>query len=69
MALDSLGKVQAMLDHSPFIRNSEMKAVAVDNAAETLTLQMPLKPEFERAPGSGQFHGGPIAALIDTAGC
>ena len=32
-------------------------------------MTMPLKPEFERAPGSGQFHGGPIAALIDTAGC
>ena len=30
---------------------------------------MPLKPEFERAAKSGQFHGGPIAALIDTAGC
>ena len=30
---------------------------------------MDLKPEFERGAGTGQFHGGPIAALIDTAGC
>ena len=28
-----------------------------------------LLAQFERALGSGQFHGGPIAALIDTAGC
>jgi len=30
---------------------------------------MPLRPEFERLPDSGQIHGGPIAALIDSAGC
>ena len=27
-----------------------------------------MRPEFERGAGSGQFHGGPIAALIDTVG-
>ena len=29
---------------------------------------MPLRPEFERRLGTGQFHGGPIAAFIDTVG-
>ena len=29
---------------------------------------MPLAPEFERHPGTGQFHGGVIASLIDVAG-
>ncbi|MCX7153104.1 MAG: PaaI family thioesterase, partial [Proteobacteria bacterium] len=29
---------------------------------------MSMRPEFERVAGSGQFHGGVIAALIDTVG-
>ena len=31
-------------------------------------MRMPMRPELERGPGSGQFHGGPIAAFIDTVG-
>ena len=31
-------------------------------------MRMPMRPELERGGGSGQFHGGPIAALIDTVG-
>jgi len=27
-----------------------------------------MKPEFERGRGTGQWHGGPIAAVIDTVG-
>ena len=61
--------LQARMDASPFIKHSGMTVTAIDKTAETLTMTMPLKPEFERAPGTGQFHGGPIAALIDTAGC
>jgi hypothetical protein len=26
------------------------------------------RPEFERGRGSGQWNGGPIAAIIDTVG-
>ena len=69
MPMDSLEAIQAMLDDSPFIKNCAMAVTAVDNDAQSLTITMPLKPEFERIPDSGQFHGGPIAALIDTAGC
>jgi uncharacterized protein (TIGR00369 family) len=28
----------------------------------------PMRPELERIAGSGQWHGGPIAAVIDTVG-
>lgn len=31
-------------------------------------MKMPMRPELERGAGSGQFHGGPIASLIDTVG-
>ncbi len=65
----SMESLQAFMDASPFIHHAQMEITAVDHDAQTLIMTMPLKPEFERAPGSGQFHGGPIAALIDTAGC
>jgi uncharacterized protein (TIGR00369 family) len=61
--------MQAIMDASPFIRSCGMKITASDPEKQTLTMAMPLKPEFERGAGTGQFHGGPIAALIDTAGC
>lgn len=61
--------MQAYMDASPFIRFSGMKVISLDPEAETLTMTMPLRPEFERSANTGQFHGGPIASLIDTAGC
>ena len=69
MDVTSKDTLQALMDASPYIKFSEMQITAMDADAETLTLSMPLKPEFERGPGTQQFHGGPIAALIDTAGC
>ena len=40
----------------------------LDHEAGTLTVTMPMRPELERRLGGGQFHGGPIAAFIDTVG-
>jgi uncharacterized protein (TIGR00369 family) len=65
----SSAELQALMDASPFIRHAQMRITEIQPARESLTVAMPLKPEFERAPNSGQFHGGPIASLIDTAGC
>ena len=65
----SLEELRSFFAASPFISASGMEIVAIDPEAETLSVSMPIKPEFERAAGTGQFHGGPIAALIDTAGC
>lgn len=61
--------MQAYMDASPFIRFSGMQVISLDPEAQTLTMTMPLRPEFERNANTGQFHGGPIASLIDTAGC
>lgn len=61
--------LQGAMDTSPFVRQAQIEVVGIDHGRETLTFTMPLLPEFERAPGTGQFHGGPIASLIDTAGC
>lgn len=61
--------LQKSMDASPFIHSTGMQIVAADIDQQSLSITMPLKPEFERGAGTGQFHGGPIAALIDTAGC
>lgn len=61
-------QIQASMDASPYIRFHQMRCERVDHEARTVLVRMPMRPELERAPGSGQWHGGAIAALIDTAG-
>ena len=61
-------QIQAIFDASPFLGFLRMSVVALDHDAGTLTVSMPMRPEFERRLGTGQFHGGPIAAFIDVVG-
>jgi uncharacterized protein (TIGR00369 family) len=61
-------RMQAMLDGSPFIRFCGMRVAAIDPVAGRIVLAMELRPELERREGSGQWHGGALAGLIDTAG-
>jgi uncharacterized protein (TIGR00369 family) len=57
------------LKQSPFIAFMNLELVSVDADAGEVAMRMPMRPEFERGGGiGGQFHGGPIAALIDTVG-
>lgn len=60
--------VQAILDRSPFIGWLGLRVVALDHEKSEITMTMPLRPELERRLGTQQFHGGPIAAFIDTVG-
>jgi len=61
-------RMQAILDGSPFIHFCGMRVTALDPAAGSVVLAMELRPELERRQGTGQWHGGAIAGLIDTAG-
>lgn len=61
-------EIQAMLGRSAFIRFLDLEVVSLDAEREELVLRMPMRPELERGPGSGQFHGGPIAAFVDVVG-
>jgi len=65
-----LGKdeLQKMLDHSPFIAFLGLKVTEADPANEQLTMTCAMRPEFERGKDTGQWHGGPLAAIIDTVG-
>lgn len=61
-------ELQAMLDRSPFIAFLGLKITEADPAQELVTMSCAMRPEFERGAGTGQWHGGPIAAIIDTVG-
>jgi uncharacterized protein (TIGR00369 family) len=62
-------QLQKLINASPFGEFSGYRVVEASLEEKRLVLAMPLRPEFERLPDSGQVHGGPIAALIDSAGC
>jgi len=64
----SAEQIQAAFDASPFLGFLRLKVVALDHEAGTLTVSMAMRPELERRQGSGQFHGGPLAAFIDSVG-
>lgn len=61
-------ELQRMLDNSPFIAFLGLKVVEADPVKERVTMTCAMRPEFERGKGSGQWHGGPLAAIIDTVG-
>lgn len=64
----SRDELQAMLDRSPFISFMGLTITEADPAKELITMTCAMRPEFERGAGTGQWHGGPIAAIIDTVG-
>ena len=61
-------EIQGNLDRSPFIAFLGLKVTEADPAKEQVTMTCDMKPEFERGAGTGQWHGGPLAAIIDTVG-
>ena len=66
----TLGKeeIQQRLKQSAFIELLNLTVVSADPLKQERVLRAAMRPEFERGGGSGQWHGGPIAAIIDTAG-
>jgi len=65
-----LGKdeLQQRLGHSTFIDFLNLKVLRADPQKQEITMRAAMRPEFERGRGTGQWHGGPIAAIIDTVG-
>ena len=64
----SVAALQAKFDASPFIAFLGLQVVEADAANEEITVRAPFRPELERGGGTGQWHGGPIASVIDTVG-
>jgi uncharacterized protein (TIGR00369 family) len=64
----SQDEIQRMLDDSPYIGFMKLEVISTDPDKDQVVIKMPMRPEFERRVGTGQYHGGAIAALIDIAG-
>ena len=60
--------LEAKLHGSPFQQSLGLSLEQFDAAAQTLSLRAAYGPQVERAVGTGQYHGGVIASLIDIAG-
>jgi len=61
-------ELQRRLAHSAFIDFLNLTVVSADPAKGEVVMRANMRPEFERGRGTGQWHGGPIAAIIDTVG-
>lgn len=64
----SRAQLEAMLRDSPFQRLFELSLEAVDAPAQAVIIRLQYTAAVERATGTGQYHGGVIASLIDIAG-
>ena len=61
-------ELQARLAHSAFIDFLNLTVLSADPEKGEVVMRAEMRPEFERGRGTGQWHGGPIAAIIDTVG-
>lgn len=61
-------QLAALFAASPFISTLKLEVLAMDYDRSQLSVRMPLHAGLERRAGTKQFHGGPIASLIDVAG-
>ena len=70
MTSPRLGKdeLQQRLAHSAFIDFLNLTVINADPEKQEVVMRAAMRPEFERGRGTGQWHGGPIAAIIDTVG-
>ncbi len=64
----SKDELQQRLGHSAFIDFLKLTVLGADPDTQQVVMRAEMRPEFERGRGTGQWHGGPIAAIIDTVG-
>lgn len=62
------GDIAADFARSPFISGLQLSVLAADQDRQVLRVRAPFLPGHERLPDSNQWHGGPMAAIIDTVG-
>lgn len=61
--------IQERISRATFHQLYRPEVLDVDNDAMTLRLRVTMCDTFERQPGTGQWHGGVLASLVDIAGC
>ena len=61
-------QLQERLLLSAYNESLGLEVLAADSTKQEVVMKLKMRPEFERLHGTGQWHGGPIAAVIDIAG-
>jgi uncharacterized protein (TIGR00369 family) len=61
-------QIEAMLRDSPFINFLGLTVTGLDVEKQEIAMRAPMRPEFRRGSDGEQWHGGPIASIIDTVG-
>ena len=61
-------ELQERLSRSAFIDFLNLTVLSTDPDKGKVVMRADMRPEFERLKGSRQWHGGPLAAIIDTVG-
>ena len=68
MTQSTFDLVRDNIAQTPFHQWLLPELVAADEAAGTVTIRLPIRPEFGRVAGKLDLHGGIVAALIDITG-
>lgn len=67
--MPTVDEIQAHLLRSAFHQMFEPQVLSIDHNKLTLAVSAQFSNKVERQPNTHQWHGGAIAALIDTVGC
>jgi uncharacterized protein (TIGR00369 family) len=68
MAQSTFELVRDNIAQTPFHQWLLPELLAVDEAADSVTIRLPIRPEFGRVAGKSDLHGGIVAAMVDIAG-
>lgn len=60
--------VRDNIAQTPFHQWLLPELVEVDDKGSSITLRLPVRPEFCRLPGRPELHGAIVAAMVDISG-
>ena len=65
----TVDEMQTMITRSSFNRLFAPEIVEADHDAGQLTVSVRMSGHLERQPGTKQWHGGALSAVVDIVGC
>lgn len=68
MAQSTFEFVRDNIAQTPFHQWLLPELTEVDEKAGSVTLRLPIRPEFCRLPGRPELHGAIVAAMVDISG-
>ncbi len=62
-----IDRLRDEMERPPYHSFLQPRPERVDDVTGTVTITLPFRPEFRRAPDASGYHGGVVASLIDLA--